>query len=500
MTFLRSDLVELVPCPAPSSPDTAAPLRELPFRKDAWLPDEVDALRGAFAADIALPAIAEQLGRTLAAVSTKVGELGLRRNSSRPWSELEDSHLAQTYGATAVSEIASGLGRTPAAVYARAGFLKLTEGNPPPYTEWEIAQVRAGYARGVAVSQLAVLIGRPVSGIASLAGKLHIAHANAPADWSEAEQQRALALAEAGHRYRRIAADLAAEGFPARKHNAVGQVLRKLGYGRGWGRPWLGEEDDLLRDAYARSASLTPLRTRLGRTPSAISHRVNELGLRGTHGRPNGWRTEPSWTDEEIATLRRDYGRVPTQALADALGRKKSGVYNKAFALGLVHGWMRPFSADEEQAIRIARDGCIALPDLSAALGRDTAVVGKHAARMGIPFSTRPHRVPRGPRRNRPAPTLAAILARPVKVCPEPPVSQPANDPARRLSGTQAQLLKERTGRPLDARKSPRRTIVAMPGVPAVKAAILLAMQQAGLLQTVATSPAIDLLAGRLQD
>ena len=114
MTYiLPCDLIELVPCPAISPAGPVAPLRELPFRRDSWLPDEIAALRAAFAADAGLQAIAEQIGRTLNAVRTKIGELGLRRNSSQPWSELEDTYLAQTYGTAAASAIACELGRTP---------------------------------------------------------------------------------------------------------------------------------------------------------------------------------------------------------------------------------------------------------------------------------------------------------------------------------------------------------------------------------------------------
>ena len=393
---------------------------------------------------------------------------------------MEDSTLVQDYNTIATSDIAAAFGRTPAAVYARAGLLKLTEGNPPPYTAWEIAQIRAGYAQGIPISQLAVLIARPASGIASLASKLDIAHANGPPDWSTEEQQRALALAEAGHPYRRIAASLAVEGFPDRRHNAVGQVLRKLGYGRGWGRTWLAEEDDLLREAYANGDSLTPLRQRLGRTPHSIRFRAGELGLRGSHARPNGWRTEPSWTNEEVAVLRRDYGKVPTPALAAALGRKKGGVFNKAFSLGLVHGWMRAFSEDEDRAIRIARAGTISLPDLSLALNRDAAVVSKHAIRMGIPFATRPHPAPRGPRRNRPRLTLASILAK--EICRDAPAS-------RELEGAAAS--------PHPAALPP--VALPMPGVPALPQTILVAMQEAGLLTAVAATAGFVLLASQPQ-
>ena len=220
-----------------------------------------------------------------------------------------------------------------------------------------------------------------------------------------------MAWAETGIRYGEVAERLEQEGFPRREGDAVGQVLRKLGYGRGWGRPWLPEEKDLLRHSYAHDLSLTPLRTRLGRSRSSIAWQAGELGLQGTHARPSGWRTEPPWTAQDLRILKRDYGRVPTKELARRLNRKKGGVYTKAWALGLEHGWMRAFTADEERAIRLARDHGVSLTDLSRALDRDVAVVSKHAIRMGIPFATRAVKAPRGPRRNRPLVTLASLLA-----------------------------------------------------------------------------------------
>ncbi len=114
------------------------------------------------------------------------------------------------------------------------------------------------------------------------------------------------------------------------------------------------------------------------------------------HLRRRLWRTGPDWSEADIRILTRDYGRVPTQELAKRLNRKKGGVYNKAWALGLEHGFMRAFTADEEQAIRLARDHGVSITDLSAALDRDPAVVSKHAIRMQIPFATRSVKAKRG--------------------------------------------------------------------------------------------------------
>src|SRR3546814_12442352 len=55
-------------------------------------------------------------------------------------------------------------------------------------------------------------------------------------------------------------------GFPERTIRGFGPAIRKLGYGRGWGRPWSAEEDALLSRAYAQGLSLTPLKQQLGRS------------------------------------------------------------------------------------------------------------------------------------------------------------------------------------------------------------------------------------------
>jgi hypothetical protein len=62
-------------------------------------------------------AIAAALGRGRAGVAARLAELGLRCNSTRPWSELEDGNLASRYGAVATAAIAGELGRSCAAVY-----------------------------------------------------------------------------------------------------------------------------------------------------------------------------------------------------------------------------------------------------------------------------------------------------------------------------------------------------------------------------------------------
>ncbi|CAM5549271.1 putative protein OS=Sphingobium scionense OX=1404341 GN=GGQ90_004888 PE=4 SV=1 [Sphingobium scionense] len=314
---------------------------------------------------------------------------------------------------SSTATLAARLGRGVSALYARARLLGLSEPGSPPYSGWEDAQLRAGYAKGVPVAQIASLIGRPFAGVISRASALGLRHACQPDDWSDAEINRALELAATGARYVAIAEVLVAEGFPARNSRSLVQRLRKLGYGRGWGRPWIAEEDALLRHAYATGASLTPLRERLGRTPHSIRWRAEALGLRGSHVRRDGFRQGPVWTAEEEARLRADYGKVPTRQIAEALGRGVRAVLYHANHMGLVHGFMRAFSADEDRAIRNAWTYGVSMVDVAQALARDPAVIGKHATRLGCRFNdpARPTRGPKTRRANRPPVTLHSLLA-----------------------------------------------------------------------------------------
>jgi hypothetical protein len=74
---------------------------------------------------------------------------------------------------------------------------------------------------------------------------------------------------------------------------------------------------------------------------------------------------------------------------------------------------MRAFSADEDRAIRNAWTYGVSMVDVAQALGRDLAVIGKHAARIGCRFNdpARPVRGPKTRRANRIPVTLQSLLA-----------------------------------------------------------------------------------------
>lgn len=410
---LPADIVELAPYVPTEQPGNQAPLREIAFQANAWLPAETDRLREAFLADHSLDDIARGLGRSRAGIATRIADLGLRRHSRRDWLEWEDAELVRRYCEEPASDLAALLGRSVSAVYARAKLLDLSEPAAPAYTGWEDVQIKEGYRAGVPVAQIAQMIGRPFAGVIGRAAALNLRHACQPEDWSSEELTRAFELAGEGHRYGALAELLAGEGFPRRTGRGLGQRLRKMGYGRGWGRAWIREEDDLLTYVYQTGASLTPLRERLGRSAHSIRWRAGELGLRGSHVRPNGFRSGPDRSEKDNAILRRDYGKVPTLQIAALLGRGQRAVLMHANQLGLRHGYIRPFGEDEDRAIAIAWAHGISMSDLAQAFGRDVAVISKHAIRIGYRFTdpARPSRAPRTRRAGRAPVTLAGLLA-----------------------------------------------------------------------------------------
>jgi hypothetical protein len=386
-------VVELIARAEPQQVFVATrPLGEMPFRASAWSPSEVIELRTMFSADISIEAIAETLARPVHGVRSKICALGLRRNSTRLWTETEDAELRRRYGIEPTATLAQYLGRGCTAVYARAGALGLTEGNPPEWTEWEDAQLAEGYRQGLPVAQIAAMIGRPVSGTASRASTIGLRHPAKPRGWSDKELARALELAETGRPYSDIREQLAREGFPLRSKAGFQPRLRKAGYGRGWGKAWLPEEDELLRKAYQTGASLTPLRFRLGRSQCSIRWRADHLGLRGSHAMANGFRGGPDWSDEELQYLREHYGKMSGAELAKRMGRTKAAVYTRANVLGLIHGYIRPWSREELKALRLAHDHGIAIADLAEALGRNPISVSKFATNHEFRFGRRPVR------------------------------------------------------------------------------------------------------------
>lgn len=117
----------------------------------------------------------------------------------------------------------------------------------------------------------------------------------------------------------------------------------------------------------------------------------------------DGFRGGPVWSDDDIATLRALYGKIPMTELATRMGRTKASLFTRANNLGLVHGYQKPWTDDERHALKRAYDNGVAFADVVTALGRNHAAVHKYAQKMGLLFGRRP--------RCTPPPTLDQILA-----------------------------------------------------------------------------------------
>ena len=75
---------------------------------------------------------------------------------------------------------------------------------------------------------------------------------------------------------------------------------------------------------------------------------------------------------------------MPTRELAAGLNRALRAVYLRAHELGLVHGYIRAFSAAEDRAIGLAPAHGLSIGDLAEALGRceDAGAAVDHRAAM----------------------------------------------------------------------------------------------------------------------
>lgn len=399
--------------PAPKVAAETASVREIRFRQKTWLPGELDALRRMVPTSASWEKIAGTLDRSVTAVKSKAWEIGLCRGNSRRWTEDEDRLLFKNYGTVPTSVLAISLDRGSPAIYARAGYLGLQRVAPPPWSEAEDAVLREAYATGAMIAEIAARLGRPGSGVISRASHLGLRRPDGPRPWHPEEQALALKLAEEGHRYPVIRRKLAAMGFPLRAESTFQAFIATTGYSRGWGRPWIDEESDLLRVAYQEGGNLVALAHRLGRSPHSIRWKAWELGLSGSHPKPNGARQGRPWseTDDEILRTNYGHGKMKTRDLAVLLDRPKGAVYNRAFTLGLDHGYFRVWTAEEDLILRIAHQAGISITDLASALKRDPTIVSKRAVTLGIPFASRMHQAPRTPRAKRDPVTCKSILA-----------------------------------------------------------------------------------------
>lgn len=361
---------------------TAGRLLERDFsqRQDAWTPEQTALLQSLFRDDIPLAEIASMLGRSLHGTRSKICDLGLRRNSARPWTEEEDSILLKFYRRESTSQLAVSIGRSPASIYAKASQLGLTLESMPPWDEFEIESLKRYYRDGEPISQIAAALGRTISAVNTKASDLGLRHHNHDPRWSSEE---VAILAECVDRHltaREISEELKGRGFD-RSRSAVKQMVNKLGFERPTFALWTPEEDARLREGVSNGERLASIALSLNRTLSGARWRSRHLGLK--HPKPDGNRGGPLYTSEELRYLTESYGKAPVKEIAAKLGRPLRSVYCQAFHMGLKTGNNQRFSEAEDALLlsTLAKDGP-KLIEVARQIGRNYQVVSKRRKRL----------------------------------------------------------------------------------------------------------------------
>lgn len=95
----------------------------------------------------------------------------------------------------------------------------------------------------------------------------------------------------------------------------------------GKGRAWTLEEDKVLLAGIKAGKTYAQIAAELGRSEPSVLKRTQRLRVGKSTSRP--------WTQEEVAYLRKHWGRQTAEETARVLGRSIDAVRGKAYALGL---------------------------------------------------------------------------------------------------------------------------------------------------------------------
>lgn len=141
---------------------------------------------------------------------------------------------------------------------------------------------------------------------------------------------------------------------------------------------WTETHDEVLRRSYG-TVSADRIAEVLGRTEHAVRKRAKVLGLSSKRG-PK----DTAWTEQQVADLRRLYPSAPWPMLTEAIGKSRTAIQGKARQLGVRRRDPREVTAPELDTIAALWGSCSA-SDIARRIGRDPSTVRFHAALMGLP-------------------------------------------------------------------------------------------------------------------
>ncbi|HVZ40227.1 MAG TPA: hypothetical protein VHI13_13190 [Candidatus Kapabacteria bacterium] len=315
------------------------------------------------------------LGRSRNAVQLRARHIGLER-LCRLWTKPEIALVKKHYDRMPLDELAALLGRSAKAVTLRASALGLTV-VPRLWSAEEIEQVRLLY-RKVPAATIAKRLGRPAKSVMVQAQKLGLSRSVKPVTTA---MVRTIMKKIGRVNIEKIAAEI---GIGAAR---VTNIARANGYdGESWfHRNWERREDTYLRQHYRRMP-IGEIAQKLERTPKAVLHRLDALGL------PRSERHQPQrvrWTKKQDDLLRRNYRTLPVAELAAMLSRTPHAVRNRLKLLRLLRldvprTSARAWTAKEDATMRrlYGERGC--RKRLAERLGRSVPSINGRASKLGL--------------------------------------------------------------------------------------------------------------------
>lgn len=386
-----------------AAPDrTAAPVSPLPadppLDDDAWTGDELAYLRLAYPAGVSFAEMAKALGRSGGEIIQEAWRHDLARPARRhdewgreipAWRVRRFRRMLDeaTHRGANLNDDGDGLDHGALARRFAVGRAIARDAgrHRQPWTEAEDAELRVLNEQGKSIDEIAGATGRHRDGVIGRLGRLGLSRDRS---WRDGEDRLLVAALEIGMTAAEASAMLPGRTILACKLR--GQVLVP---GRGFDR-WEPEEDEALRIAYARGENIKAFGIAIGRTPCGARHRARVLGLHGSHEN----RVEP-YSEAEDRRIREGWARcdAPREIAAD-LGRSITGVYNRAFKLGLTgHGRGRYHGPRvrrfEVEYVRVRVEQGWTAKQIAERLRRSHHMVYQIARKNGIRFPQR------GPRR-----------------------------------------------------------------------------------------------------
>ncbi len=296
--------------------------------------------------------LSRRLGRTPAAIATKVRALNLRSFSELSeqqsrWTEDDLTFLQEHYPSLNMDELVLHLHRSPAAINRKARHLQLYKEIRNPWTETEVSYLKEHYTSQTA-EELAQDLNRSIKSVKSKIKRMDLQKWK----WTEEENN----YIKKNYQIEPLST---LTQFLDRTPEAIVQQAKRLKVHKKPKR-WTKEETKLLLNNY-HIMTQKELSTLLEYSGREIESRAKDLGLH--------------WTNEEIAHLEEHYKSFSVEELAQQLNKPVMAIRRKKGELNLqdVKKW-----TDNDTEFVKKNYNVMSISELSKRLGFGKSTVRDH--------------------------------------------------------------------------------------------------------------------------